>query len=246
MSVSTIWSPFPQARELKPVLGNLVAWFDADDASTITKDGSDYVSEWADKSGYGNNAHATGSARPLWVDDQANSRSVIRFDGSSDWLNAGSDSSLDSDELTLQIVLKEGVNSSWTCMIRKCEYNQWNHGWNITASNPLSAYTFVINQYGDYDVSISSPSKSTYSLLTCIYDKSLGSSNIRAWLNGVHQGSYNYTSDIDGDAYELHIGGDNNNYEWAGDFSEILIYNRPLSSSEISRNEVYLNQKWGL
>ena len=38
-------------------LGNLSYWLDADDASTITKDGSNKVSAWNDKSG--NAKHAT-------------------------------------------------------------------------------------------------------------------------------------------------------------------------------------------
>jgi len=45
MSVSAIWAPFPQARYPEPVSEGMVAWWDADDPSTITKDGSDLVSQ---------------------------------------------------------------------------------------------------------------------------------------------------------------------------------------------------------
>ena len=68
---STLWTPLN--------LTDLKAWFDASDSETITKDGSNYVSQWNDKSG--NNRHAsqgTGSAQPLH--DSVNNR--MSFDGS--------------------------------------------------------------------------------------------------------------------------------------------------------------------
>ena len=62
-------------------ISGLALWLDASDLSTITKDGSDYVSAWADKSGKGFNvAQGTGSAQPLWASN------TISFDGSSDFL----------------------------------------------------------------------------------------------------------------------------------------------------------------
>ena len=66
---------------------NLVAWYDADDLDYITKDGSNLVSEWGDKTGNGNDvSQSTGSKQPLWVDGAHNSRDTIRFDGSNDLL----------------------------------------------------------------------------------------------------------------------------------------------------------------
>ena len=62
-------------------ISGLALWLDASDLATITKDGSNYVSAWADKSGKGFNVtQATGSAQPLW------SANTISFDGSSDFL----------------------------------------------------------------------------------------------------------------------------------------------------------------
>jgi len=41
-------------------------WLDANDLTTITKDGANLVSQWNDKSGNSRNATASGTARPLW------------------------------------------------------------------------------------------------------------------------------------------------------------------------------------
>jgi len=66
----------------------LKLWLDASDAGTITKDGSDFVSEWRDKTSESNDvAQATGSKQPLWVDNDQNNLAVIKFDGSDDFLN---------------------------------------------------------------------------------------------------------------------------------------------------------------
>lgn len=48
-------------------LGSLVLWLDAMDESTITKDGSNYVSQWGDKSGNNNHVYQeTGNLQPLY------------------------------------------------------------------------------------------------------------------------------------------------------------------------------------
>lgn len=57
--------------------GNTVAWYLADDLTTVTKDGSNLVSKWADKLASGHDLlQATGTNQPLWV-----SPGTIRFDG---------------------------------------------------------------------------------------------------------------------------------------------------------------------
>ncbi len=67
---------------------NLKLWLDADDAGTITKDASDFVSQWDDKSGEGNDvSQATGSKQPKWIDNVQNSKPIIRFDAIDDFLN---------------------------------------------------------------------------------------------------------------------------------------------------------------
>lgn len=56
-------------------------WLDASDITTITKDGSDNVSQWDDKSGNGNNAtQGTAARQPLYVLADLNGKNVINFD----------------------------------------------------------------------------------------------------------------------------------------------------------------------
>jgi hypothetical protein len=68
---------------------NLALWLDAADASTITVDGSNNVSEWRDKSG--NARHLTqGTAlnRPSYVTGVLNGLPVVRPDGVNDFLES--------------------------------------------------------------------------------------------------------------------------------------------------------------
>jgi hypothetical protein len=68
-------------------VGFLELWLDANDESTITKDGSNFVSRWDDKSG--NNYYAeqtTGTSQPNWLDDELNQNDIVSFDGDDDWM----------------------------------------------------------------------------------------------------------------------------------------------------------------
>jgi hypothetical protein len=75
----TVWNPSMISTAL---------WLDAADASTITEI-SGAVSQWNDKSGNGRNAtQSTSSKRPALISAGQAGKSVFRFDGSDDWLDA--------------------------------------------------------------------------------------------------------------------------------------------------------------
>lgn len=83
-----------------PELGTALAlWLDAEDASTITLNGST-VSQWADKSGLGNNATQPVAARqPTFVPSGLNGKSVLRYNGSN-WLDTAAEVSTRSAVVT--------------------------------------------------------------------------------------------------------------------------------------------------
>ena len=76
---ATLWTPASLGADL-------ALWLDAEDAASITLNGSN-VSQWSDKSG--NNRHATqGTAadQPLYSATGLNSKPILTFDGSDDVL----------------------------------------------------------------------------------------------------------------------------------------------------------------
>ena len=64
-------------------LPGLTLWLDASDADTITKDGSDLVSAWNDKSGNARNFTYVSGTKPTWQSAQLNGNPGILFNGSS-------------------------------------------------------------------------------------------------------------------------------------------------------------------
>jgi len=80
MNAGSPWSPSSISTQL---------WLDANDADTITLDGS-AVTLWEDKSG--NDRHAsqnTVANQPAFTDAGLNGKDVLTFDGNSDFLNLG-------------------------------------------------------------------------------------------------------------------------------------------------------------
>lgn len=64
-------------------ISNLDLWLDSADSSTITKDVSDLVSQWDDKSGTGKNATATTTQRPT------DTGGGLDFDGTNNYMQSG-------------------------------------------------------------------------------------------------------------------------------------------------------------
>lgn len=68
---------------------NLLLWADGADLSTITKDGSDKISGWADKSGNGFNfIQNTSTNQPTYLAAAKNGLSIVRFNGSSSFMDS--------------------------------------------------------------------------------------------------------------------------------------------------------------
>ena len=60
-------------------ISGLIMWFDASNTGSITKDGSNNVSQWNDLSGSGNYGSASRSARPVLQAAAQNGLNTIRF-----------------------------------------------------------------------------------------------------------------------------------------------------------------------
>jgi hypothetical protein len=72
---------------------SLALWLDADDASTITLNGST-VLQWQDKSGNGRHAvQATAANQPIYNATGLNAKPVLGFDGTNSFMQAGDNTS---------------------------------------------------------------------------------------------------------------------------------------------------------
>jgi hypothetical protein len=91
---------------------DLAYWFDAADIDTITKDGSDLVATWTDKSGYNRDAaQSNGTEKPTYHPDAmaAGQLPGITFNGSDNMMyigGAGDDAPMENDHVTWFVVMK--------------------------------------------------------------------------------------------------------------------------------------------
>lgn len=93
-------------------VANPSLWLDASDVSTITLDGSNNVSGWADKSGYGRHAvMATVNKRPAYTVGAINSLNVVTFDGVDDVMSGATLLAADTDFTMFAVVKKLGASS---------------------------------------------------------------------------------------------------------------------------------------
>lgn len=213
---------------------NLALWLDAEDAASITLNGST-VSQWSDKSG--NNRHATQATaanQPLYLSN-FNGKPALQFNGTSYTLSAplplsGNDISL------IAVTQRTGITNSlfrWQSGPIYFVYPYGLHsalsndGGVSTANNPANG--FVNDTYG-----------------IASYHRQRGVSKTTFW-NGVQQGS---TSSIDvalPSVSTLFIGSVNGTGEFYNGYAgELLITTTAVSIADRQKLEGYLAWKWGL
>ena len=88
--MSFIINPYRHGGWAPTKLTNLVAWWDATNSDSITKDVSDYVSAWNDLSGNGYHlTQTTGTNQPQWQSTVLNNKPGISFSTNDYMINTG-------------------------------------------------------------------------------------------------------------------------------------------------------------
>jgi prepilin-type N-terminal cleavage/methylation domain-containing protein len=201
-----------------PPLSNLKLWLKAD--AGVIKDGSNLVSSWADQSGNGNNAAATGSARPLFVSGQVNLRPVIRFDGTDDFMSLTEIA--DIRTVFLVIKHKTGTSATYEPILghtTRLDFHG-NTGTGLFGVGNTSAY--ITNGQGFVNGATTTPGSmvkpTAYSIISLVTTDNVVTQRI--------------TNDRDYGRF------------WNGDYAEILLYSSALSNTDRLEVEQYLNDKY--
>jgi hypothetical protein len=242
-------------------LSGLQLWLDADDAASITSSAG-LVSQWNDKSG--NNRHATqssSSAKPTTGTRTINSKNAIDFDGATDFIKTSSRIFTAPSARTYIVVTKTDNAQPGTgtarlvserfsggALIGTKTTNQFNflHDYNTTGS-------FLRRSSVDNSIDTTNPW-----ILVCTWGGTSTSSGVHLYKDGSPEVSYSIDTNgtgtgVNADSTGLSIGAsiDNagavvSNTYYDGLISEILIYNRVLTASELNQIGVYLEGKWGI
>ena len=215
---------------LVPTVAGLKLHLDASDSTTITKDSSNLVSAWNDKSGQANHVvQATGSKQPLWVDRVQDTLPIIRFDGTDDFLKIASWSGGALATSTSYMVFNPTSDGdSWfDSAINRTVWlmNSGTKAFQIySGANMASTVTVVTGEW-----------------VYCQIVSAGASSIIRR--DGITIATGNAgTQSFNG----IYLGSGQNTAYSPIDVAELLVYEGTHSTSDRDAIEAYLAKKWGL
>jgi hypothetical protein len=224
-------------RDGSPPLGNnLHAWYDASDSSSVTKDSSNLVSQLNDKSGNGYNLTASGTGtggQPLWVSGGKNDLDIVDF-GSSKQMKA--QWTAKSQPVTyVAFMYSPASDGSQDNFWDNYDNTNSSMGFaNVDTSNNLSAYA---------PTNLGSISSTNYTqkwgLFTVIYNTT--SSEIL--INGDQKASGDIGTNS---SYGITLSCHRTSATYGQiKLAEMLIYDKVLSSDELTTINNYFVNKWG-
>jgi len=227
---ANLWTP--------AALGTVPAlWLDADDASTITLNGST-VSQWNDKSGNGRNAvQATAANQPTYNSTFLNGKPALVFDGLAKTFQVGFP--LSGNDISIFVVARRNLTSPITNSLIRWQATAYlvypygtvtalsTDGGVSTIDNPAAG--FVSNDYG-----------------IGLYRRSRGVSKETYW-NGTVSGTTSSINSALPSISTLFIGSSGGTAEFFNGYvSEICITGNAVSTDIRQKLEGYLAWKWGL
>lgn len=213
-------------------LSGLQLWLDASDAASITQTAG-AVSQWSDKSGSGNHFTQTvASYQPTTGTRTLNGLNALDFDGSDDKLDSPSAyySTIPQGNSTSFVVCQRDL-STGTMRLLSTTGTKWSF-----------RYTGSVHGFYHGDLQPNASKSITANTSQHLLIGQRESNNIRAYYDGgtpaTNTNATNPTS-----IYELKLS--HNDSHFNGLISEVLTYNRALTSAEMNQIGQYLSAKWG-
>lgn len=225
-----LWASFNPSS-----ISGLQLWLDSSDSGTLYQDSAgvipaindgDPVGYWKDKSGNSRNfIQSTAANRPSLKTSIQNSKNIIRFDGSNDFIQP-SGYAVGPQPVTVFTVFKTNGTG-------------YHNIYDTAGSNPM----MWIDGSGQIEFDVSGyRSSSVLNTATLVSYVNASSGGIIT-INGVTATSpYNVALSSGSTTFFNRSGGQT----YKGDFYEMLIYNSALSTAQRQQVEQYLNQKWGI
>ena len=216
-----------------PILTGLQFWGDCSDVSSITKDGSDLVSQLNDKSGNANHVTATGSATPLYVANIQNGKSILRFDG--------------VDDVLSRAVLFSGGDFTYFIAYKYLTYTSGARTplSNGTSLNGFSYRVTTSRFHVQNSISAITDGARTSNFEAVSLFRESTTPNLQFFVNNINQNIGSSTTGYVAAASNFTLGSRTGTSEFANmELGEVLVYNRALTSSEMTQNHKYLLQKW--
>lgn len=239
---------FPEISWTPVSLSDLALWLDADDASTITLNGST-VSQWNDKSGNGRHATQTTPAnQPTRLSNEQNGRVMLDWDGSDDRMDVSGGAvklhtALSGDNTySIAMVIKADVVSNQPVILHE-PTSPWQ--FLLEINNPTGIYWGDTNSnYRIYTTgTFASTSRATFFTLV-----KTGSGSGDAYAEGTLISSFTGSlSNTPTMTQNMILGWYSNaSFRFNGKFGEVIISSSNWDTATRQKVEGYLAHKWGL
>lgn len=135
-SVKKNWTP----ALLPPTL-----WLDAADLPTITKDGSNLVAQWNDKSPNGRHvSQASAGSKPVYTTNVLNGKPGISFDGSNDYLSSATTTNIANCSI-FTVMRLTTVDATQDCAIAIGRGGTPNLGMRGIFRDPSNSFVWFLN-----------------------------------------------------------------------------------------------------
>lgn len=234
----------PAQRAFSPTqVGDTLLWLDASDPATLfqtvggvaaSADGNP-VGSWLDKSGKGNHASNTLTARPTLKTNIYNGRNTLRFDGTNDYLLLPSIGNLGTIDFTAYIVTKVNTPPAWTVIFEQSNAGASNRVVFFVGSGS-QIYRYYHNTYVGAGISATSVNR--------IF-KVISNGNNRSYTIDSVAPLSATLADISTTGGITYLGNSVYNEYLTGDISEVIFYNSALSTDQQAVVNTYLKNKWG-
>lgn len=241
-----------QAANPTLVTFGLAMWFKAD--AGITQDGNNNVTSWIDQiSGYqvGGYSPTGTTSNPSYVSSVStlNNKPVVRYNGGQFLANTAQVDAGFDRALTI-ITVTDTTNPSayeYSVFIGGLEGGD-GRGMGYSYNQQTSSYYEASDYYWEQILGAPAPSANTYTIDASTLTADLSSATL--YLNGTANGSGSL-SGIHNPTPGMFLGGASDGPTWwrsgwQGDIAEVLVYDRVLSSAELSQVNVYLSAKYNL
>jgi len=209
-----------------PLLGLVGYWtMDANDYRSATKG-------LYDKSGQSHTATSINAAS--FVSGKVNQATSF---GGSDCAIMGDVDLIQGNAMTVSAWIKgTAAIAEYTGIVTK---NEVSAAWALQGDTTANKIRFFVGAYGNKAVTNNAMNDGLWHHLVGTYDASLGSANVKMFVDGVLQSTTaNYTSGIIGTTDDEAIGccsqGATHNVFYTGSIDDVRIYNRALSAAEVA------------
>lgn len=222
-------------------LSNLIAWYDASDAGTITDDGGGLVSSWLDKSGNGYHGSAGGGNRPTTGTRTINSLNALDCDGTSDSVGI-SDLVLPTTALTIIVVHLPDTTGTTT---RRIISNRGSGGFvnRVHAANQAT-------DFGATVLAKSSPTSGTAMVQVSRVSSGAGTTAtqyLKIGSDAELSSSVTRSSNIPDAGTRICSYGSGTSDYYDGAVADVMVYGRMLTNSEVnSLMNNYVVPKWAV